>query len=174
MYKKILDLGDISIEKYGKYRLCYIDDISETVFNPNYDPSSWKSEEMMSWIPNPEYVPGQREKWAYFTNISLSEQWGDDWDDAPYEHNAGYPYDDHWDSSKEHTILQVGFSTPSDMYVKYPCDYGCGNSPFSVEDINNGAVAWIYGICGSKKDRKVLSIHAGDTLQEFIDKLGGL
>ena len=29
--------------------------------------------------------------WAYFTTRRLSEQWGDDWDDAPYEHNAGTP-----------------------------------------------------------------------------------
>ena len=28
----------------------------------------------------------------YFTNKELSEQWGDDWNDHPYEHNAGEPY----------------------------------------------------------------------------------
>lgn len=174
MYKKVLDLKDVSLEQFGEYRLCYIDDIPETIYNPNYDPSSWRSEELMSWIPNPEYIEGQRDKWAYFTDIPLSEQWGDDWDDAPYEHNAGYPYDDHWSSSTEHTILQVGFSTPPEMYVKYPCDYGCGNSPFSVEDINNGAVAWMYGMCGNKRNRYVLVVHGGDTLKEFVDKLGGL
>ena len=31
---------------------------------------------------------------AWFTN-NFEKQWGDDWDDAPYEHNAGLPYD-HW------------------------------------------------------------------------------
>lgn len=25
---------------------------------------------------------------AYFTTKPLTEQWGDDWNDAPYEHNA--------------------------------------------------------------------------------------
>lgn len=28
---------------------------------------------------------------AYFTD-NLENQWGDDWDDAPYEHNAESPY----------------------------------------------------------------------------------
>lgn len=31
---------------------------------------------------------------AYFTRLPLDEQWGDDWNDAPYEHNAGTPYDE--------------------------------------------------------------------------------
>jgi hypothetical protein len=29
--------------------------------------------------------------WAYFTTRPLSEQWGDDWGDVPYEHNASPP-----------------------------------------------------------------------------------
>lgn len=33
---------------------------------------------------------------AYFTTLSLDDQWGDDWDDAPYEHNAGTPYSPCW------------------------------------------------------------------------------
>jgi len=28
------------------------------------------------------YVSGP---WAYFTTQALNKQWGDDWDDAPYE-----------------------------------------------------------------------------------------
>ena len=27
----------------------------------------------------------------YFTS-DIENQWGDDWDDRPYEHNAGKPY----------------------------------------------------------------------------------
>lgn len=34
--------------------------------------------------------------WAYFTTQKLEDQWGDDWDDAPYEHNAGEPYGPCW------------------------------------------------------------------------------
>lgn len=32
------------------------------------------------------------EPWAYFTTQKLEDQWGDDWEDSPYEHNAGKPY----------------------------------------------------------------------------------
>lgn len=34
--------------------------------------------------------------WAFFTTKPLSDQWGDDWNDAPYEHNAGRPYGPCW------------------------------------------------------------------------------
>ena len=30
----------------------------------------------------------------YFTS-DMTAQWGDDWDDRPYEHNAGPPYETH-------------------------------------------------------------------------------
>ncbi len=32
------------------------------------------------------------EPWAYFTPAALTDQWGDDWNDTPYEHNAEEPY----------------------------------------------------------------------------------
>lgn len=35
------------------------------------------------------YVEGNK---AWFTD-NFENQWGDDWDDKPYEDNAGYPYD---------------------------------------------------------------------------------
>jgi len=34
---------------------------------------------------------------AWFTTQDVKLQWGDDWDDAPYEHNAGPPYEYHED-----------------------------------------------------------------------------
>ena len=37
------------------------------------------------------YVDGNK---AWFTN-NFEKQWGDDWNDRPYEYNAGLPYD-HW------------------------------------------------------------------------------
>lgn len=39
------------------------------------------------------YVEGDN---AYFTTAPITgegRQWGDDWNDAPYEHNAGSPYE---------------------------------------------------------------------------------
>jgi hypothetical protein len=35
------------------------------------------------------YIDGS---WAYFTTQNLKDQWGDDWDDAPFDCNAGEPY----------------------------------------------------------------------------------
>src|SRR5687767_4237066 len=53
-------------------------------------------------------------RWAHFTTQELSQQWGDDWDDAPYEHNAGWPYEprrpeDAW------TLVRVAWDGPYDV-----------------------------------------------------------
>lgn len=95
--------------------------------------------------------------YAFFTRRNLSEQWGDDWDDAPYEHNAGYPY-----SKEEGDILQIPFV--SNLVTP---NYNLFNSPFSVEKINKGYVAWLrdeYGNTGTK-------IMAGCGIEEFCNKV---
>ena len=118
--------------------------------------------------PNPEYIEGKQEFYAYFTPISLDKQWGDDWNDAPYEHNAGVPYDDYYDGDErvETEIIVVPFYIPHDGWtVRLPEDYGGGNSPFAVEDINGGAVAWIYD--GLSRT----AINAGSTPAEFFEKV---
>ena len=78
------------------------------------------------------YIEGS---WAYFTTRKLSEQWGDDWDDAPYEHNAGTPndYSDHdkKDGREPWQIVKVAW----DGDFEPPCE-GHLNSPWSVEQIN--------------------------------------
>ena len=112
------------------------------------------------FYPNPELEKGTYI--AYFTSIPLEKQWGDDWDDAPYEHNAEIPYDDHYDENhnrKEHTIKCVYFTPKTNITL--PEDYGFGgNSPFCVENINKGAIAWIFdGTTG---------IYAGYSLEQFI------
>jgi hypothetical protein len=95
---------------------------------------------------------------AYFTTKPLKEQWGDDWDDAPYEHNADPPYDD------DGTITVVAYKHP---YYETPENY-CGyNSPYSVEHINNGNVAWLAARYNDK-DHPFPPIYAGTTLSEFI------
>lgn len=112
---------------------------------------------------------------AYFTSIPVELQWGDDWNDAPYEHNAGKPYSDHRPTPGaarvEHSILKVAFdgdlSTPRDGF-----DY---NSPYSVEDINiRKAAPWLRTY--PYKEEEVLKIWAGDSLDTFIrvvTKAGG-
>lgn len=96
--------------------------------------------------------------WAYFTTKPLKEQWGDDWNDAPYEHNAEPPYDD------DGTITVVAYKHP---YYETPENY-CGyNSPYSVEHINNGNVAWLAARYNDK-DHPCPPIYAGTPLSEFI------
>lgn len=96
------------------------------------------------------YVEGS---FAYFTPRSLTEQWGDDWNDAPYEHNAGHPYED--------DIIKVAFDgdfdAPSEGYT---------NSPYSVEQINRGAVAWLRTSRWSSR-KPFVAISAGVNILEF-------
>lgn len=108
-----------------------------------------------------------KEPWAYFTTQSLKKQWGDDWNDAPYEHNAGEPYLPHGDE-KSWEIIKVAwdgdFDTP-DSYV--------ANTNWSVEDINNKCVPWLAS--ASFMDRRIC-IWAGTRLPVFkklIKKGGG-
>lgn len=171
MYTKAKSISEVDLEKYGDFRLCYVDSIEETIYNESYDPSNFRIEGG-PWIDNPEYIEGVSDKIAFFTPY-YDEAWGDDWDDAPYEHNAGYPYDDIWigDQRVDIEILQVNFSAPRSYYVKYPEDYGCGNSPFCVEDINLGAVPWIFGVRGNRGNRESLVIRGGITLKEFVEKI---
>lgn len=115
--------------------------------------------------------------WAYFTTQDLDKQWGDDWNDAPYEHNAGEPYSPQksysratrtpdgitWEERSDYTdgepnwvIKKVAF----DGWWDQPCENHL-NSPYSVQSINKGAVAWLYN--PSKK----VAIPAGTDLVTF-------
>jgi len=111
------------------------------------------------------YVKGP---WAYFTTQPLKKQWGDDWDDAPYEHNAGEPYLPHEDEDKPWEIIKVAwdgdFDTP---------DYYLANTNWNVEDINNKCVPWLASAVFM--DRRIC-IWAGTKLSKFkslIKKGGG-
>ena len=115
------------------------------------------------------YVEGRI---AYFTTQDLKEQWGDDWNDAPYEHNAEIPYQD-WDAEREKRpprweIVRLAFECP----LSTP-DAGTINSRYSVQRINAGAIAWLRDEFG---DGKGVDIPAGTTLSEFkrlVKKSGG-
>lgn len=94
---------------------------------------------------------------AWFTD-SFDNQWGDDWNDKPYEYNAGEPYDD-WteDSGIKHRIeLQTLYFETNSWSEKEPCDMG----EFSVEEINKGTVAWLH--------TDDYNIMAGALMEEFI------
>jgi hypothetical protein len=129
--------------------------------------------------------------WAYFTTQPLDKQWGDDWDDAPYEHNAGTPYEWHeFDglgcvclgnggpryygptgcSEEGHepvqprerwTITRVAFDDVMDTPRE-----GVLNSSWSVQQINRGDVAWLRP-CRWEENEAAQPIMAGTTLSEF-------
>ena len=104
-----------------------------------------------------------KDNWAFFTTQKLSDQWGDDWGDIPYEHNAGEPYEYRGEQGREPwEIVKVAFISG---YVE-PCEGYC-NSPFSVRDINRGDIAWLRPkYCANQNARP---IYAGTTLSEFIN-----
>ena len=155
-------------QEYKEFRDKQLAETGWSTYNWNECP--WYNDIQMKEYPNPEREFGTH--YAYFTPIELSEQWGDDWNDIPYESNAGIPYDEVTEETKEvdgvkvatkcreYTIIKVPF-TSKDEYV-YPSSYGY-NSPFCIKDINNKAVAWIY----NGKD----AIHAGINPYDFIEKL---
>jgi hypothetical protein len=91
---------------------------------------------------------------AYFTTQPLAGQWGDDWNDAPYDCNAGIPYTWHarrytkqpdgshaWEPNPEPPwrIFMVEFTGP------FETPRGVAfNTPYSVEMINGGKIPWLW------------------------------
>ena len=166
---KVISRPFLGKEKYRNFRLCYVDSISETVYEQTPESKAWERT-----APNPSYHKGKAELYAFFTEVALADQWGDDWDDAPYEHNAEEPYDNHYqgDERKEHLIIKVPFYVRHDWCdVKLPMDYGCGNSPFCVRDINAGAVAWVFARGLEEKSIDGIAIQAGVNPYEFFERV---
>ena len=114
------------------------------------------------------YVDGNE---AWFTS-DWKNQWGDYWDDRPYEHNAGSPYSHYFDDNHvEHEIQlkKVYFDIPLGI-VKEP-GYGLTNSPYSVQDINNRRCPWLI-----IEQKGTHYIFAGISYTNFvrqIEELGG-
>jgi len=94
---------------------------------------------------------------AYFTTQPLNKQWGDDWNDAPYEHNAGTPYEDHSEERWNIYTLKFDWDAEQPKGEHY-------NSPYSVEDINGGKVPWLKP---SKWIKDGKNIYAGATMRDF-------
>ena len=63
----------------------------------------------------------------YIGKVKNGEQWGDDWDDRPYDCNAEQVYDEYVDH-------YVDMYTSFDNLVLEPCD-GYYNCPYSKEDM---------------------------------------
>lgn len=74
-------------------------------------------------------IAGRQMK-LYLGNMDCDDYWGDDWDDAPYEHNAGTVYDDF---VKDTVVITF----PGDDVVKEICE-GTSNSPYCKRDFIEG------------------------------------
>jgi hypothetical protein len=123
---------------------------------------------------------------AFFTTQELAKQWGDDWNDAPYEHNAGEPYgptvfyketgpendpkDWNEDGTPKWEIIKMAWDGPFDP----PCE-SHSNSPWSVAQINAGAVAWLTTSRWLNNKDDTIAIYAGVDIAEFkrLVELGG-
>lgn len=94
----------------------------------------------------------ERDEAAYFCAENPEDVWGDDWDDAPYEYNAGTPY------AKSEKLYYEG------VWLDQPCE-GHGNSPYTVEQINEGKVPWLRSPDYAKES---IVLYAGTTAGDFI------
>lgn len=111
-----------------------------------------------------------RSPWAWFTTQDLDKQWGDDWNDAPYEHNAGPPYGPLASRGEEWYLLKVAFDGPLDEAC-----VGVSNSLWSVQDINRGVAPWLHRskFC---PDVPMVTIPAGVSPYHFrraVESVGG-
>lgn len=114
---------------------------------------------------------------AYFTTLPLEKQCGDDWNDVPYECNAGTPYR-HRDEAEPWEIWTVSFAPgrlkdpTSDARAGYVM-----STTWSVDAINAGATQWLttrgqYARPGETH----VDIWAGvnlDLFRELVKRAGG-
>lgn len=166
-YKNIEELDDKQLKTLSEqgYKLCYVDFARGKAYN----------EDKYEWIPfddEDETIHYQ----AYFTPIDLKDQWGDDWDDAPYEYNAGEPYEHYYDNEGQHeiNIYVVLFTVQKevDETLLTPRDFCVGRygSCVSVSQINSGMVAWMYAR-ESYKTCDGFAIQAGTLIADFVGKI---
>ena len=127
---------------------------------------------------------------ALFTTQSLSKQWGDDWDDATFEHNADKPYSPCWhnissmkctceickrDWNKDGTpkwwfrLIKFvdSFVLNKDIMIEDLYQHiNFNNSYLSIKDIKiKKTAAWIYS---KKDDDKIIdSLYANSNIKKF-------
>lgn len=106
----------------------------------------------------------------YLGEDNCNDYWGDDWDDAPYEHNAGCVYPEYVKECAE-------FAFPLRYDVCEACE-GYSNSPYSKEDMKNKKVPCIIVVqhIDWKTVETKAEIYFEDDIGEVckkIVKLGG-
>lgn len=122
----------------------------------------------------------------YFGKDDDNDYWGDDWDDVPYEHNAGEVYEKYIKD-----IKQYAFSF--NYYVLTPENdwHYNGNSPFSKDDMKDKKCPCIiikkikdeyewdseYSKFLGSEQNDVLKIYFNDdykTIDKKIKEFGGI
>lgn len=138
-------------------------DYAERLFDPAH-----RFEVNLKDYDDPDYLAGYTH-YLYFTS-DLDKQWGDDWDDAPYEHNADEPY-----TNETHVIMiPVKLISSGDIVIEFPKD-GYINSPYSVDSINHGKCSWVFSyVMDGRKFKKSLYLMGGETLESCIKKYNEL
>ena len=104
----------------------------------------------------------------YWSDADINQpHLGDDWDDAPYEYNAGPPYDDSYfltiERVRRMTIHNLTIDLGHLPGLTFPRNHNGEvlNSGYSINMINKGIVPWLK--CGN------CTLYAGTTVQEFHD-----
>lgn len=180
------------VKDYSGYKLAYVDNIPQTCFDYSPDtkrymesPQYKTDQELYGWnnpnlrtieIKSPDYIPGRQEYYAYFCDVSeMGQVWGDDHDDSPYSCNAGIPYDNLRGSRDEIEVLKVPFALPPEnnrFTLKLPDQWGMLNEPWCAEDINLGAIPWIWArTSGARTENRGVPVMAGVDPYTFIDLL---
>lgn len=95
-----------------------------------------------------------KDNFAYFTS-DFENQTGDDWNDAPFDSNAGTPYD-HKGTIVFKIALYGDFSSAQDDQY---------SRPTSVDDINKGFMPWIVNGWNSDTTWAILG---GTSYLEFL------
>lgn len=96
----------------------------------------------------------------YYGDDDCSDYWGDDWDNVPYEHNAGGVYSRYIKGFAE-------FAFPLDFVITEPRD-GYDNSPYSKESMKNREVPCITIYNGNK-----LNIYFEDDTDSTFKAISG-
>ena len=101
----------------------------------------------------------------YLVADDCEDYWGDDWNDAPYEHNAGRVYE-------EFIKGYVEFAFPLKYNVCEACD-GYFNSPFSKQDMINRKVPCLTIFASAEPENKIYFGDDIDKISKQITDLGG-
>lgn len=106
-----------------------------------------------------------------------TDYWGDDWDDVPYEHNAGTVYD-------EYVRGYVDVAFPFNTLVCEPSDDWTGNSRWSKDDIKKRKVpcivvtddndSWDDNFSTAMADKSSRKIYFGDTVESLMSCGGAI